>query len=185
MTLLIAGLAGFFLVHLVPATSVKQTLINKIGQGGYMGVISIASLAAFVAIVRGYKAVPPTQSMQLWQPIEMAGTISLVVMPLACVLLAAAYVPCNIKRYIRHPLLTAFVLWSGVHLLANGDSTAALIFASFGIYSIWRRMAMPYAIGTPTPLWRDVVVIIAGAATFATLHYYHEALSGIGLPLLI
>jgi hypothetical protein len=58
------------------------------------------------------------------------------VMPVVIILLCAANVPDNIKRFVRHLMLIGITLWGALHLTANGDLTSTIVFASFLIFSI-------------------------------------------------
>ena len=53
-------------------------------------------------------------------------------MPFALILLAASFIPGNLKRLTAHPMLWSITLWALVHLLANGDLAGLLLFGGFG-----------------------------------------------------
>ena len=53
----------------------------------------------------------------------------------------AAFDPARpgIVRLARHPLLVALALWSGAHLVANGDLAHILLFGTFFVFAIFGR----------------------------------------------
>ena len=42
----------------------------------------------------------------------------------------------GIAGFARHPLLWALFLWSGAHLLVNGDLTHVILFGAFAIFCL-------------------------------------------------
>jgi uncharacterized membrane protein len=58
-------------------------------------------------------------------------------MPPALVLLALTYAaPDQARRIVRHPMLTAVLLWAAAHLIPNGDAASLILFGGFALYSI-------------------------------------------------
>ena len=53
----------------------------------------------------------------------------------ALILLVAAYTPSRIRTVVRHPMLTAVLVWSFSHLLVNGDLASVILFGSFLAYA--------------------------------------------------
>ncbi|RPI36650.1 MAG: NnrU family protein, partial [Hyphomicrobiaceae bacterium] len=120
MALLTTGLALFFIVHIVPALpSVRAGLIERLGAGPYRGLFSLASIAGLVAIVLGYGQMQglARSNPELWTPPAWIKHVVLLLMIPAMVLLVAAYVPSRIRSAVRHPMLTALMIWAFAHLL--------------------------------------------------------------------
>ena len=119
MSWLIAGLALFLGVHVFSSLrAARGRLISTLGEGPYKGIYSLLSLAGFGLIVAGMGKAP---SLQLWSPPEWGRYAAIWLMPFALILLAAAFIPGNLKRFTAHPMLWAITLWALLHLLANGD----------------------------------------------------------------
>jgi uncharacterized membrane protein len=112
----------------------------------------------------------------LFAPVPAARAAAPLVVTLAFVLLAAANMRTHIRRAVRHPMLIGVVLWSGVHLLANGDLAGTILFASFfawaviDLASVIRRGAVKVFV----PSWtHDAIAVIAGLAlAYLTMHYH-------------
>jgi uncharacterized membrane protein len=81
-------------------------------------------------------------------------------------------------------MLIGLMLWSGVHLLANGDVTGTILFGSFFAYSI---IAIVSAISRRStkafvPNWKhDLIAIAAGLAISYLTIRLHPLVFGTGL----
>ena len=191
MLMLIGGLALFFAVHLVPTLpKLRLRLVGSIGAAPYSGVFSLVSLLALVLIVWGYGRMQGLArgNPELWMPAPWAKHVTMLLMFPAIILLVAAYVPSRIRRLVRHPMLTAVMLWALAHLLANGDLASVLLFGSFLVYGIydWISVSRRHALG---PLGKaqgglvgDLTALVGGLALYALLLFWgHQKLTGIPL----
>jgi uncharacterized membrane protein len=180
MLLLVAGMAVFVGAHLVPSVPrFRESLIDRFGFNRYRGLFSLASLAGFVMIIFGMGAAP---MVPLWEPPSWGFTATVLGMPFAFILLAAAYVPSNVKRVTRHPMLWAVTLWAGLHLLSNGDLASLILFGGFAAFALFdmvsanRRGAELSQTAVAWP--RDLIPIALGLAAYALFLYYHQTLFG-------
>ena len=60
----------------------------------------------------------------------------------ASVLVVAAYVPGNIKRVLKHPLLVAVKTWAVAHLCANGDLGGMILFGAVLAWAVYARITL-------------------------------------------
>ncbi|MEO8113643.1 MAG: NnrU family protein [Phenylobacterium sp.] len=154
MTQLIAAAAFFVLLHLlVSGTRLRDALTGRIGQGPYMGLFSLASVAGLVwlgfafAHSRGSAAVfwditPATRYVQL--------AIQLVAMLFVVPGLTTAN-PTSVRqegaldrptvvsgmlRITRHPFLWGVALWAAGHLLVNGDAASLILFGALLVLAL-------------------------------------------------
>ena len=183
MIWLIAGLVLFFGVHVF--TSLRQTrmrFIARIGEGAYKGLYSALSLAGFILIVIGMSQ---AQMAALWQPPEWGPYAARWIMPFALVLLAAAYIPGNFKRFTAHPMLWAVTLWALVHLLSNGDLAGVLLFGAFGLYALYAMWAQTRRGMQPKssrgPVVGDIAAVLAGLLAYVLLLKFHANLFGVAV----
>ena len=134
MAFLIAGLALFIVVHLVPTRpSLRAGLVGTLGPGIYRGLFALVSIAGLVLIVLGYghmQGLGRGNPQLRVPPVWIKHVVFLLMIP-AIILLVAAYVPSRIRTAVGHPMLTALMIWAFAHLLANGDLASVLLFGSF------------------------------------------------------
>ena len=180
---LIAGLALFLGVHVFSSfRPARGRLIARLAEGPYKGLYALLSLAGFGLIVAGMGMAP---SVELWNPPAWGRYAAVWFMPFALILLAAAFIPGNLKRFTAHPMLWAITLWALVHLLANGDVAGLLLFGGFGIYSLYamqsqnRRGARPGQ--TRRPIAGDIGAVAAGLIAYALLLRFHASLFGVAV----
>jgi uncharacterized membrane protein len=191
MALLIAGLALFIVVHLVPTRpSLRAGLVGTLGPGIYRGLFALVSIAGLVLIVLGYGHMQGLGrgNPQLWVPPVWIKHVVFPLMIPAIILLVAAYVPSRIRSAVVHPMLTALMIWAFAHLLANGDLASVLLFGSFLGFAVYDRISVIGRL-SPGPLGNakggalhDIVVIAVGLALYALLLFWgHAKLTGVAL----
>lgn len=135
MIWLVLGLLLWSAVHSVPtlAQPLRQRLIDSLGKGPYRAVFSLVVVASIVLMVIGWRATPVAV---LYHPPAWAGPIGFVLMIVAFVLLGASQYATAIKRFVRHPQLTAIVVWSVSHLITNGSTRALVLFGGLGVWAL-------------------------------------------------
>lgn len=139
----------------------------------------MVSLAGFVLLVIGMGRAP---FVPIWEPPPWAPRVAVWVMPIALTLLVAAFFPTNLKRVTRHPMLWGVTTWAAVHLLANGDLAALILFGSFGTFSLfgmWSANRRGAEISSKAvPIWRDLLVIVTGGIVYMGFLHSHAMLFG-------
>ncbi|WP_116138579.1 NnrU family protein [Trinickia diaoshuihuensis] len=136
MAILILGLLIFIGVHSIRLVSPswRDARIARFGEQGWKGIYSVASLVGFVLIVWGYGVARRTPHL-LWVPPAGIRHLTALLVAVAFILIAAAYVPGNrIKRAIGHPMMAGTAMWGLGHLLANGTLNAIVL---FGVFLVW------------------------------------------------
>jgi uncharacterized membrane protein len=178
MSYLLIGLFLFLGVHSVRifADSWRTQTIRKYGELVYKGVYALLSLVGFCLIVWGFGVARETP-MVLWQPPMVMRHVSSLLMLVAFVLLAAAYVPNNaIKARLHHPMVLGVKTWAIAHLLTTGTVAHIALFGSFLVWGVWlfvvsrrrdRLTHVQYSTATPGGTIATVVVGVAAWALFA------------------
>ena len=119
LAILILGLAVFIGTHVfVSLRGERERLIARVGEGPYKGAFSLLSILGVVLIVYGFRR---TEFIAIWTPPAFLRHLTEALMWPAFISLAAAYVPGNIKKALKHPMLVSVKLWAFAHLLSNGD----------------------------------------------------------------
>lgn len=181
MEVLILGLALFLGVHLLPAlTGVRATLLVRLGEKGYKGLFSLVSALGLVLIVFGYARAP--SEPRLFAPVAAAVLLAPLAMIVSFVLLAAANMRTHIRSRLKHPMLLGVGIWSTVHLLANGEAKAALLFGAFLAYVIIDLLSVlqRHATRNFVPAARqDAMALGTGIALALLVMAFHRSLFGV------
>lgn len=183
MALLIAGTLLYCAVHLFPAAlpAVRSKMVPRLGENPYKGVFSLLILASLALIVFGWKIAVPSV---VYRPPLGPGLVPSALMLLAFMLFAASAIPSNISRLIRHPQMTAVILWSAAHLLTNGDRPSLVLFGGLGTWAMAEILLCNRRDGSwqrPAPRSRvaDGLVIVIGVTAYAALAWFHARLFGV------
>ncbi len=185
MALLLLGLGLWYAVHLIPslAGGFRTRIVDALGVWIYKILFSLALVAAIMLMSRGWQSMIPAQ---IYTPPAWGRGVTAVLVLLAFYLFAVGRSKSNIKRILRHPQLTAVLLWSTGHLFANGDSRSLILFP---VLFIWALVEM-YFINRRQGAWQkpepvsagmEVLTAVMGIVLFAVLVYAHPYLSGIPL----
>ncbi len=180
MTLLILGLALFIAVHMVPwSPTLRGALVSGMGENVYKLLFTAIALGGVVVIVIGMGRAP---FVPYWEPPVSLKHLTRLLVLVGFILLPAAHLPTNIKRYTRHPMLWGVVLWGVGHLLANGDLASIVLFGSFVVYSL-AAMVSANARGAQKatvayPVSRDLIVVAAGVVVYLVITFVHGYLFG-------
>lgn len=184
MTLLVIGLIVFIGIHSLPMFSgLRQALVSRLELKGYKLLFSgVAALGLILIIIGKAKA----DFVHVYTPPSWGRHPAMLLMLFAFILLPAAHMPGNIKRFTRHPMLWGVVLWAVAHLLANGDQASLILFGSLAVYSLVdmvsanRRGAKLQS--ERLPLRKDMMVVVAGLVAYFIFLVLHPYLFG---PVLI
>lgn len=183
MALLVLGLTIFCMVHLVSVLpTLRSSAVNKLGLLGFKAGFAVIALAGLVMVVIGLQQAP---FVALWQPPAFMRHITMLLMLPAVILLMAAYVPNNLKRKVRHPMLMSVKVWATAHLLANGDLASMLLFTTFLAFAVVmmvrlnRRDPKP-AIPAKARYW-DALLIVVSLVVFGALAKHHQYFTGMPL----
>ena len=185
MTAMIAGLILFFAVHILTGlSSVRGPLAQRLGEWPYKGIVAVLSLAGLGLAVWGYGHAGTGGN--LYAPAESLRDDARHIMPVAFILVAAAYTRSNLRRLIGHPMLAGVALWAAVHLAVNADPASATLFGGFLVYSVYALLTASLRGRKPASFeasWlHDGVAVIVGGGAFFAVWRLHEALFGVAAP---
>lgn len=185
MTWLALGLALFLGMHLTRALAPRwrDTQRARLGENGWKGLYTVLSLIGFGLILWGYSQAR-LQPVVLWAPIRGMNHAAALLMLVAMVLLAAAYVPRNhLKAKLQHPMTLSVKVWAFAHLIANNTLADLMLFGSFLVWSILvfraaRRRPVP-ALAAPTAAGTAATVAVGVALWAGFAFWAHAAWLGI------
>ena len=149
--LILAALLWLFLHIGVSGTALRDGVVARLGERGFLVGFSVLSVVSIVLLVMAYNA---ADTSFLWAAPAWLRWILAALMLVAFMLFMASHKanptavggkgladePRGIQRVTRHPMLCSFAIWAGVHLVANGD-TASLVF--FGTFLATALAGMP------------------------------------------
>ena len=143
----VAALTVFMLSHMFPVRPpMRPWLVKRLGLRGYFITYSLLSIVVLVWLIIAAARAPYVGVLPHWEIFRWA---PLLLMPLACLIAVAGMMVQNplsfgglgksafdsdnpgVLACTRHPLLVAMALWSGAHLLANGDLAHVILFGLF------------------------------------------------------
>jgi uncharacterized membrane protein len=183
MTCLIIGLVLFLGAHSIRmvADAWRTQAIASWGEKPFKGVYTLIALVGFYAMVTGY-AEARLQTVALWTPPIATRHISVLLMLLASVLMAAAYVPRNhLKLRMGHPMVLSVKVWALAHLLANGNLADVVLFGSFLLWSVFNFKAARARDRAAAPLQTNaktsatLLTLLIGVAMWALFAFYLHA----------
>jgi uncharacterized membrane protein len=184
----ILGLVVFLGAHVfVTQRDERAALVGKIGEWPYRALFSLVSIAGVVLIGYGFARYRAEGLIPIWSPPAWTRHIVVTLMWPACILLAAAYIPGNIKRVVKHPMLVAVKTWAVAHLCANGDLGGIILFGSVLAWAVYDRVTLKRrsdAGAPPIPLGgtkNDVIAVVVGTIIYLALGLVFHPVA-IGLP---
>ena len=186
LSILVLGLAVFIANHLfVTFRGARAAAIARLGKPVYHSLFGIVSLVGLALIVWGCAQYRATGWVQLWTPPAFMRHVTIGLMLVASILIAAYLIPSHIKARAKHPLLLAVKTWALAHLLSNGDLGGMILFGALLAWAVYafvtakhrRDVTLPVA---PRGYKNDVAVLIAGIAIFLALGYwFHPHVIGV------
>ncbi|MGD8978130.1 MAG: NnrU family protein [Gammaproteobacteria bacterium] len=181
MGLLILGVALWALVHLFPvlAPARRAALSERLGQR-YRGLFSFLILTSLALIVIGWRGTIPTL---VYPPQVWGRHLAYLLVLIAFVLFAAAKSENNIRRLVRHPMLTAVLIWAIGHLLANGDIRSVILFSGMGLWAVTEMVLISRREGAwqkpaAVPVTKDLFTVVIGAVVMVVFMLLHPFFTG-------
>lgn len=117
--------------------SVRDRLKAALGEKPWKGLYALASFLGIVFFILAYRAMGDTNlGENLYEPLPGAKHIAMLAALLMFILLGASHGKGYIKKFLRHPMSIGIALWSGAHLLANGERAVVWLFATLFVVSV-------------------------------------------------
>jgi uncharacterized membrane protein len=187
LALEILGLVIFLGTHVfVTMRDRRDALVARIGDWPYRGLFSLVSIVGIVLIGYGFAAYRATGPIMLWYPPAWTRHIVVALMWPASIMVAAAYIPGNIKRVLKHPMLVGVKTWAFAHLCANGDLGGIILFGSVLAWAVYDRITLKRrkdAGAPPIPgggVKNDIIAIVIGTIVYLALGFvFHPIVIGV------
>jgi uncharacterized membrane protein len=146
-----------------------------IGDAG-KGIVALASVLAIVLMVLGYRAWD--DSGILWYRAPWMIHLNNLAMLVAIYLYAASGMKTRITRSLRHPQLTAVLIWAASHLLANGEVRALVLFGGLGLWAavsilLINRAQPAWTPPAPAPAGKEVGALVGAVVVTGLIGWLH------------
>ncbi|NTJ43027.1 NnrU family protein [Agrobacterium larrymoorei] len=142
MLLLVVSLIIFFATHSLRliAPGFRSDLISRLGEGLFKGIYSVVSILSIAFVAYAFGQARQVTDMLYYPPVWMSH-IALTLMLIAMICLAASILPAgHIATKTKHPLVLSLKIWAFSHLLANGETSSVILFASFLAWGVVMRI---------------------------------------------
>ena len=186
--ILMAGLVVFLAPHTLSALrGPRQQAVDRLGLPAYKAIYANESALGIVLIAYGFGLYRATGWIDLWYPPAWTRHVTVALMWPACICIAAAYIPGDIKRALKHPMLVGVKLWAFAHLIANGDLGSIILFGAILAWAVFDRISLKHRSdpgASPIPVGgrrNDVIAIVAGTVLYVVLGLWFHPLA-IGVP---
>ena len=187
LALEILGLVVFLGTHVfVTMRDRRAAVVAQVGEWPYRALFSLVSILGIVLIAYGFAAYRAAGMIMIWYPPAWTRHIVVALMWPASIMIAAAYIPGNIKRVLKHPLLVAVKTWAFTHLCANGDLGGIVLFGSVLAWAVYDRITLkrrkdPGA--PPIPVGgakNDIIAVVVGTIIYLALGFvFHPVVIGV------
>ena len=187
LALEILGLVVFLGMHVfVTMRDRRAVVVARIGEWPYRGLFSLVSIVGIVLIGYGFAAYRAAGPIMVWYPPGWTRHIVVALMWPASIMIAAAYIPGNIKRVLKHPMLVGVKTWAFAHLGANGDLGGIILFGSVLAWAVYDRITLKRrkdAGAPPIPVGgtkNDIIAIVVGTIIYLALGFvFHPVVIGV------
>jgi len=183
----IVGLIVFLGAHaFVTMRNERAKLVARLGEWPYRSLFSLVSILGIVLIGYGFAAYRDAGMIAVWHPPAWTRHIVVVLMWPASIMVAAAYIPGNIKRVLKHPMLAGVKTWAFAHLCANGDLGGIILFGAVLAWAVYDRITLKRRTdpgAPPIPIGggkNDIIAIIVGTVIYLALGFvFHPIVVGV------
>jgi len=187
LALEILGLVIFLGMHaFVTMRDRRAAVVARIGHWPYLGLFSLVSILGIVLIGSGFYAYRAAGPIMLWYPPAWTRHIVVALMWPASICIAAAYIPGNIKRVLKHPMLVGVKTWAFAHLCANGDLGGIILFGSVLAWAVYDRITLKHRKDAGAPAIpvggakNDIIAIVVWTIIYLALGFvFHPVVIGV------
>jgi uncharacterized membrane protein len=183
----ILGLVIFLGAHVfVTMRNERAMLVARLGEWPYRGLFSLVSIIGIVLIGYGFASYRAAGPVALWYPPAWTRHIVEALMWPACIMVVAAYIPGNIRRVLKHPMLAGVKTWAFAHLCANGDLGGVILFGSVLAWAVYDRITLKRRGDSGAPPIpdgggkNDIIAIAVGTILYLALGFvFHPIVIGV------
>ncbi len=151
----------------------RNRLRDSIGEKAWKGGYSLLSLVGIVFFILAYRSMAEgSLGDLLYQPWVQGKHLVMLLTLLMCILIGASHGKGYIKTFVRHPMSLGIALWSGGHLLVNGERALVWLFGTLFVVAI-ADLIFSFARGKRPEhqprIRSDIIAVVAGTVLFLIL----------------
>ncbi len=159
------------------APIVRQSIGDSLGVNATKGIISVLLIASIIMMVIGFQQMDATA---LYHPPAWLMPIAVILDVIAVALLMSGHSKSRIRGWLRHPMLTAVVIWGIAHLMIAGEWRAIILFGGMIIWAVFEIRLInaqepeyiPYKEGTLQGDIRLAVITLVTTAVIVGIHIW-------------
>lgn len=185
MAILVLGVLLWMAIHLFkPAMPARRAaLAARWGEGPVKGAAALVLVLSIVLIVIGWQWMYAGGSY-LYIPPSWGWHLNNLLMLIAFILLGAGHSKSNIRRFVRHPMLTAVLVWAAAHLIANGETRSVILFGGMAVWALLsilfiNRRDGKWVVPPPSPRRTDIIHLVVSAVLYIAFALIHPWLFGV------
>jgi uncharacterized membrane protein len=183
----ILGLVIFLGAHVfVTMRDERAKLVARLGEWPYRGLFSLVSIVGIVLVGYGFASYRAAGIIVVWNPPAWTHHIVEALMWPASIMVVAPYIPGNIKRVLKHPMLAGVKTWAFAHLCANGDLGGIILFGSVLAWAVYDRITLKHRAdpgAPPIPMGgvkNDIIAVVVGTILYLALGFvFHPVVIGV------
>jgi uncharacterized membrane protein len=179
LAIMILGLAVFIGGHvLTTLRTVRAAVIARIGELPYKGAYSLVALIGLVLIGYGFARYRATGWIDVWMPPPWTRYVTEALVWPAIICVVAAYIPGEIRRVLKHPMLVGVKLWAVAHLVSNGDLGSIILFTAILAWAVYDRITLKRRTDAGAPpipsggFRNDFFAVVIGTLVYFALGYW-------------
>ncbi|MEM7270040.1 MAG: NnrU family protein [Pseudomonadota bacterium] len=183
MIILAIGVGLWAAVHFFPSVtpSLREQLIDEIGEGPYKGLFTLDLAIALGLIIWGYQA---ADFEPVYYPPEWGVHANNTLMLIAVYLMGVGGAKGWLASKLRHPMLLGAVVWATAHLLANGDQASLILFGGMAFWALGMIFMINRRVGAwvpprPAGLKAEAMLIVMTLAIFGIIAFTHGWIIGV------
>lgn len=177
MTLLILGLVLWTVAHVFKAVAAERraALAARFGSGPSRGAFAALIALGLLLMIVGYRAAP---FIPVWTPPVWGVHLNNLLMLVSVFLFGAGNSKGRARSWLRHPMLTAVVVWAAAHLLVNGDVASLVLFGGLALWALGNMALINARDGAwvrpePGPLKGDLRLVVIALVLYGVIAMVH------------
>ena len=176
LLLLVVGLILFLGPHVfVTMREQRDAAVKRFGEWPYKALFAVVTIIGLYVTGEGFGLYEEQGAIVVWNPPYVMRYLTQLLMWPASIFVAAAYLPGDIKRTLKHPMLVGVKTWAVAHLLSNGDLGGIILFGAVLAWAVYDRISLKHRTdsgGPPIPYGgrrNDIAALIVGTILYLAL----------------